>query len=134
AFSDSVNSSGWQEENIASLNFFLIQNFRKVPMLQFIDVYILIYFLIKTGNKFCARISLDNIPHFGFTKGIVTFFRQFIIWMHLYGQVVISVDKLHQQRKFITKALINFLSSQVSFIFFKQRRKAFSFQFSIFNY
>ena len=57
-------------------------------------------------------IGRNNIPHFIFTKTVMTFFGQFIAWMNLNRQFLPRINKLNQQRELIAKTCIIRLANQ----------------------
>lgn len=69
---------------------------------------------------------VNNIPHFGLAHRIMTLLCQFIIRMHLYREVVTSINEFDQQGKIIAKTLIITFSYQRTFIFFYQLAQIFA--------
>ena len=76
---------------------------------------------------------VNNIPHFGLAHRIMTLLCQFIIRMHLYREVVTSINEFDQQGKIIAKTLIITFSYQRTFIFFYQLAQIFAGLSSISN-
>ena len=66
----------------------------------------------KTRNQCSPFISRNHIPHFIFTKTVMPFFSQFVTRVNLNGQLLPSINKLNQQREFITKTGIIALTNQ----------------------
>ena len=49
--------------------------------------------------------SIDDVPHLGLPEGIVALEPEFVIGVHLDGEVVTGIDELDEQGKALTKTL-----------------------------
>ena len=72
---------------------------------------------VKTGVYLGAHIGFEHIPHLGFSHTAMPFLRQFVIGMHLDGEVLARVNELNEQREFVAELLIDTVADEESFIF-----------------
>ena len=71
---------------------------------------------VKTGVNLGAHIGFEDIPHLGFTHTAMAFLREFVIGMHLNGEVLAGVDELDEQRELIAELLIDAVSDEKAFV------------------
>ena len=81
---DSVHFTRIDKESIAIFHLFVVQNISKRTLIKVLLVFFFANRFVTTDNQFSPSISVKHIPHFRFTKRIMTFFSQFIVRMHLY--------------------------------------------------
>src|SRR5690606_8215360 len=91
--------SGVDKKSISFINFFIIQYIQQGVIFKMFYIFLLSYVLIKSYNQFRSLISLHDVPHFSFSKGIVPFHSKFVIWMQLNGQVFPGINKLDKYGK-----------------------------------
>ena len=75
------------------------------------------YRAVETGVDFGADIGFEDIPHLGFSHTAMAFERQFVIGMHLDGEVLAGVDELDQEWELVSELLIDAVADEESFVF-----------------
>ena len=110
---NSVYFTRIDKESIAIFHLFVVQNISKRTLVKMLLVLFFANCFVKTDNQFSPSISVKHIPHFRFTKRIMTFFSQFIVRMHLYRKVFACIYKFNKDRKIATKTLVYVLAKQL---------------------
>ena len=121
-------------KHIARFNGASLQNIRKRTIIHSFLIFFRSNLLCKTGNQLGTLVSSNNIPHFIFTKTVMTFLSQLVTRVYLNRQVQLGINKLYQQRKLISETCIVGFSYQVFLIFSDHIRQRQSFVCTIGHY
>ena len=71
---------------------------------------------LKAGVDLGAYIGFDDIPHLRFSGTAMAFLREFVVRMHLDGEVLSGVDELNEERELISELLIDAVSDEEPFV------------------
>ena len=86
-------------------------SWRKLPSFLRRDV------LLQSAVELCARSTFQGIPHLGLSSLVALPACGFVVGVNLYGEVLMSVDELDEQRKLVAEALIVLLPHQGALLF-----------------
>ena len=99
AFADGMHTPGGDEEHIARLGIFEVQDALQMSGFEELTVLIGCHLLLKTVHNGCPFVGFEDIPHLGLSILHAALLRQFVVGVHLYREPVVGVDNLHQQRE-----------------------------------
>ena len=121
AAADGVDASGGQEEHVSGMHVIAGQHIGDGAVGHFGGVLFRGNLLGEAGQQVGSLIGRYHIPHLGLSLGaVVALGGQFVVGMHLDGEVREGVDELDQEGEFVPGVGIHVLSHQLSLVFFYQ--------------
>ena len=121
AAADGVDAPGRQEEDISGMYIVAGQDIGDGAVGHFGGVLLRSYLFGEAGQEVGAFIGRYNVPHLGFSLGaVVPRGGQFVVRVHLDGQVRECIDKLDEQGEFVAGVLVHVLAHQFSLVLFHQ--------------
>ena len=119
---DSMETAGRQEKQVTLVRLVRSDDVlhRRVPVDSRGCSELLVFLgcdrALETGVNLGADIGFDDVPHLGFAETSVSFLRQFVIGVHLDGEVLAGVDELDEERELISELLIDAVANEESFV------------------
>ena len=113
-----MNSACRNKEAVAFFHVILSQCIRDGIILHHLLVLLWCNLHLQAIIEFCARFAWQCIPHLGLTMLLALLVGNLIIRMHLDREVVVGVNKLDEQWKFVSETLVVLLPKETSLEFF----------------
>ena len=129
-----MDASRRNVEHVALLHVVRRQHVTDAAVLYALAIFIFRYQTLKAAVELSSRLCVHNIPHLRLAERVVIFTCHLVVGMHLYRQVLRSVDKLYQQRKRLAVHVIHRASYQLFLIFRHKLVKLASLQRTVAHY
>ena len=99
ASADGVYASGRDEEDIAGMHLVTCKNIDNRAVVNTLGIVVLRDLLLETYEHGGSWVGLHDVPHLCLAERTVTLVSQFVVGMHLYGEVAGGIDELDEQRQ-----------------------------------
>ena len=107
---NSMNTTGREVKDITRFHLVVSKDFGYGSIFDALLVLVGCDLLLEACIEVGTIISLDDIPHLGFSHLTMLSQSHFIVWMYLNAQVLFSIYELYQQRQLAIVLLIYLLA------------------------
>ena len=115
-----MDTTGRDEEDVAGLHLVARQDIDNRTILYTTLILFTTHFFLETAEQSSARLSTQDVPHFGLAEGVVATACQIIVGVNLNREVVGGIDELYEQREFCAIALEHLIAKQNGTVFCHQ--------------
>ena len=116
-----MDAAGREEEYVSGLHVVAAEGVGDGSIGHLCSVLVGSELLLEAYEKVCIGGGVHYVPHFGLAfAAVVPFGGQFVVGVHLDGEVLLGVDVFDQHGELVSGVLIHVLADELAFIFLRE--------------